>query len=127
MMPNALPIGLPVAQQEGEQPGSKVVAPDPLWISRWQPSATIPLSKAPWIIAYRWYSAGVVYQTLGLMSSDRIELWFKDGHQHWYEVPRSLYEDFRRLTSSVGQWLHRNILGGWSPGTWNCRFPNGPL
>lgn len=110
-----LPGPLPVAQLiEGP-------LDDPLWIARWQPSATVPLSKAPWVIGYRWWIAGLEYVSLGEIDYYRIDLRFKDGHEHAYEVERGKFDDFRMLTSSVGQWLLREILGpGWTPTNKQC-------
>ncbi len=117
-LPAGLHVALPVAVPEGTDPGRRVIAPDPLWIARWQPSATAPLSRAPWVIAYRFWRQGVAYQTRGMMTSNVLSFWFNDGFQCGHEgVPDSMYHAFVRLTSSVGQWYHRNILGpGWRPG-----------
>lgn len=118
---------LPVAQFEGETPGARMIAPDPDWISRWQPSATRPLDKAPWIVGYRWWVAGVMYESWGPDELFRIDLMWRD-HKHAYSaIPRTLWEDFRKLGSSVGQWFHKNILGpGWKPGKGSL-FPDWPL
>lgn len=105
--------GLPVAQ---------MIQPDPLWISRWQPSATVPRSKAPWIIAYRFWHAGAAYESTGRLKENRIDCWFKDGHKHRYIVPRRYVDDLKQLKTSVGQWLHRNLLLHGRD-----RFPGGPI
>lgn len=117
--PPAVPVAMPVAAREGEEQ-QQYVSPEPLWISRWQPSKTVPLSKAPWIIAYRWWIQGAVYNELGgrPLNYYRIDLWFKDGHQHYYQVDRSKWLEFRALLTSIGQWLHQNNLGrNWVNGT----------
>ena len=115
----ALPVALPVDDGSGRQ----YVTPDPLWISRWQPSATRPLSKAPWVTGYRWWLKGSVYQSLGKIDYYRIDLKWRD-HAHAYIVPDALFFEFRGLRSSVGQWFHRTLLGpGWKPGAGSV-YPN---
>lgn len=115
MLPNALPIGLPVAQQEGETPAAKVIAPAPLWISRWQNS---PNPEKRWVNAYRFWRAGVHYETRGLIASNILSFWWTDGYQMGYEgIPDNLWQQFVRLTTSPGVWFHKHILGpGWRPG-----------
>jgi hypothetical protein len=124
---NALPIGLPVAAREGEQ-SQQYIAPDPLWTSRWQPSATPPDKNPPWVVGYRWWVAGVRYQSWGPepLGRYRLDLKWRD-HAHAYLVPRNVWEEFRLLTTSVGQWFHRRILGpGWRRGQGSL-FPDFPL
>lgn len=135
-VPVALPIAVPVAEVltnidttdlanpangfVGNLPVAQLLPdtgpiPDPLWISRWQPSATVPIEKAPWVVGYRWWVPGNEYQSLGVIDYYRIDLKFKDGHKHAYLVREEVWEDFRQLTTSVGQWLHQVILGkGWT-------------
>lgn len=119
---------LPTARLESDGPGEALTAPDPLWTSRWQPSKTVPLSKAPWVTGYRWWVAGVTYQGWGPDKLYRIDLMFKDGHKHAYsDIPKPLWEEFRNLRSSVGQWFHEKILGrGWRRGSGSL-FPDWPL
>lgn len=114
----ALPIGLPVAQLEGEAPGPQVVATDPLWISRWQNSATPIGQPRPWVVGYRWWVQNVVYQSIGRpLPYYRIDLMWRDHRHAYINIPRDLWEEFRQLTTSVGQWFHRRILGpDWKPG-----------
>ena len=126
-LPAGAPEALPVAGREGEAQ-QQFVAPDPLWTSRWQPSKTVPLSKAPWVVGYRWWHAAVKYQSWGPepMGRYRLDLKWRD-HAHAYLVPRDVWEEFRLLTTSVGQWFHRRILGpGWRPGRGSL-FPDFPL
>jgi hypothetical protein len=128
VMRGGLPVARPVGAPEGEDPGPKVVAPDPLWISRWQPSATVPLSKAPWVVGYRWWVQGVVYQSVGEpMPHYRIDLLWRD-HAHAYtHIPRALWEEFRQLGTSVGSWFHKKILGpNWRPGV-KPLYPDFPI
>lgn len=115
MLPGALPIAMPVAQREGEEPGAQHVAPDPLWISRWQNS---PNPKKRWVNAYRFWKGGVVYQTRGRIESNILGFWWTDGYQMGYSgISDRLFQQFVRLTTSPGVWFHRYILGpGWKPG-----------
>ncbi len=124
----ALPIALPVAQQEGETPGPQAIASDPLWVSRWQPSATVPLSKAPWVVGYRWWVQNVVYQSIGTpLPYYRIDLKWRD-HMHAYtNIPRNVWEEFRQLQTSVGQWFHRRILGPGHVKGGPALYPDFPL
>lgn len=114
--PGALPVALPVARTEEEGPGEKLLSPDPLWVSRWQPSKTVPLSRAPWIVGYRWWIPGPAYDSIGEIQYHRIDLKFKAdskgySHEHAYIVHPELYFEFRNLQTSVGEWLHERILG----------------
>ncbi len=124
----ALPIALPVAQREGEQPGPQAIANDPLWVSRWQPSPTMPRSKAPWVVGYRWWVQNVVYQSIGTpLPYYRIDLKWRDHAHAYIEIPRDLWEEFRQLRTSVGQWFHQRILGpNWKKGAGSL-FPDFPL
>ena len=124
----ALPVALPVATPEGQDPGPQQVAADPLWVSRWQPSATVPLSRAPWIVGIRFWAQNVVYQSIGTpLPYYRIDFRWRD-HAHAYtNIPREVWDHFRTLTTSVGQAYHRLILGpGWRPGA-GALYPDFPL
>lgn len=121
----ALPLGLPQAVPEGQDPGPQVESAEPLWVSRWQPSKTPVNQKRPWVTGYRSYVKGNVYPSKGRIDHYRIEMMFIDGHQHWYEVPEDLFFAFRVLTKSVGEWLHDNILRPMKSGA--ASFPNGPM
>lgn len=116
----ARPVGLPVAVPEGQDPGPQVVAPNPLWVSRWQPSATVPLSRAPWVTGYRAWRVGVVYQAYGHpLPWNRVDfLWGKQGVRRGYTgVPDEVYFGLLYLQGSVGQFFHRFILPpNWRPG-----------
>lgn len=125
-LPRALPIGdiggrfrregrpeaIPVARHEDEGQGEQYIQPDPLWISRWQPSATPPNRPRPWVTGYRWWVAGAAYQSLGRIDYYRLDMRFIDQHQHYYKVEEQVWREFRVLTTSVGQWLHYRILKG---------------
>lgn len=124
--PTGRPVALPVAQLADETPEAKVVAPDPLWTSRWQPSKTKDPRKRPWVVAYRWWAAGVAFESWGPSSSPRIDLMWRD-HRHAYIVSQELFERFRQNTGSVGEWFHKHILGkGWRPGM-GSKWPNWAL
>jgi hypothetical protein len=108
-----LPVAMPVADGQG---GVRYVAPEPLWTSRWQPSASPPGSERPWVVGFRWYYQGVVYDKSGLMPYFRIDFLWRTAA--WgYPVPHNLFVAFQRWTGSVGQWWHQHIAGpGWSRG-----------
>ena len=127
-VPTGIPVALPVAGREGEAPGPQAIAPDPLWVSRWQPSATPQGQPRPWVVGYRWWVQGVVYQSIRTpLPYFRIDLMWRDHRHAYIEIPRDLWERFRRLTTSVGQFFHREILGpGWRPGA-GARYPGFPL
>ena len=122
-----VPVALPVAQFEGEEPRVQLIAPDPLWVSRWQNSKTPVGRERPWVKGYRWWVAGVKYETWGPDPLYRIDIMWKD-HKHAYTgIPRDLWEDFRKLTGSVGEWFHKFILPpNWRPGM-GAMWPNFPL
>lgn len=125
--PIGRPEALPIAGREGEEQ-QQFITPEPLWISRWQPSATKPLSKAPWVIGYRWYLDTPVYADRGRLGFYEIQCRFKGGWKHWYRVPREVWLEFRGLQSSVGRWIHQKILGpGWTNKNRQALYPNGPL
>lgn len=114
----ALPVALPVARFEGEEPGKQFIAADPQWTSRWQPSATPPNQPRPWVVGYRWWASGVRYESWGPDPLFRIDLWWRNGHRRAFAmIPRSVWLDFRNLHTSVGRWFHKTLLGpGWKPG-----------
>lgn len=147
-LPRALPIAKPIADQLtnidatnlAARPGDfgiptarrlDQVNPDPLWISRWQDSAT-PLGKPrPWVTGYRWWEANVPFRTWGPDPMYRIDfMWNNQSGMKPYgyrNIPRELWEEFARLTTSVGQWFHARILGpGWRRGN-GALFPDFPL
>ncbi len=131
-LPPVATPGMPVARFADEKtslPVARIVVPDPLWTSRWQNSATVPLSKAPFVVAYRWWSEDVAYETWGPVKGYRIDMKFKGGHEHAYcDIPKSLWLEFVYLTTSVGQWLHQKILGkGWNNKNGQCNFRNFPI
>jgi hypothetical protein len=80
------------------------------------------------VVGYRWWVQNVVYQSIGSpLPYYRIDLKWRD-HAHAYtHIPRELWEEFRQLQSSVGQWFHARILGpGWRKGA-GSMFPDFPL
>ncbi len=116
--PGATPEALIEAQREGEPPGPQAIAPDPLWISRWQPTATVPPEDGPWVVGYRWWVQNVIYQSIGTpLPYYRIDLMWRDHRHAYVGIGRDLWQEFRQLQTSVGQWFHRRILGpGWHRG-----------
>lgn len=124
---SGIPVAMPVAQMEGETPGPKVMVPEPLWVSRWQPTATVPASEGPWVTGYRLWHEAVAYQGYGVLGYFRLDFMWRD-HRHAYtHIPRDVWFEFRGWTGSVGQWFHENILvPNWKPGR-GARYPNFPL
>ncbi len=93
------------------------VNPDPLWISRWQNSATPIGQPRPWVIAYRWWEHMVPFASWGPDPLYRIDIKWRDYAHAYIGIPQDLWYEFRGLTTSVGQWFHRRILGpDWKPG-----------
>lgn len=128
LIPNAPPVALPIAQREGEALLPKVIAPDPLWVSRWQNSATPVGQPRPWVTGYRWWVAGVHYSS-GWYDPDsyRIDFMWRNHREAYMLIPYAVWQDFRLNTGSVGQWFHRNILvPGWKRGM-GARYPSFPL
>ncbi len=123
----ALPIGLPVAQQEGEVPGAKAIAPDPLWISRWQNSATPIGQPRPWVVGYKWWIKGLVYQSVGQpLPYNQIDFKWRDYARGYINIPDDLLDKFKHWTDSVGQFFHQFILvPNWKPGM-GARYPEVP-
>jgi hypothetical protein len=122
-----LPIALPVAAREGE-PSRRVVAADPLWISRWQ-NSTSPPDERPWVRGFRWWVPNVQYATWGPTPENdyRIDFLWKDHRHAYHGIPRPVWEQLRAWTGSVGEWFHDNILvPDWKPGR-GARYPNFPL
>ncbi len=123
---NGLPVAFPVAQFADEAPNPQVIAQDPLWISRWQNSATVK-GERPWVKGYRWWSAGVRYQTWGPTQDYRIDFLWKDHRHAYHGIPKNVWDQFRTWTGSVGVWFHQMILvPNWSKGK-GARYPNFPL
>ncbi len=144
-LPRALPIATPIGDQltnidttelrarPGDfsplQTGKRLdqINPDPLWISRWQDSAT-PIGKPrPWVKGYRWWEAQVPFKSWGPDPMYRIDIKWADAAFGYRDIPRELWEEFVHLTTSVGQWFHRRILGpGWRRGD-GALYPDFPL
>lgn len=121
----ALPVALPVAKFEGEEAGPQVVAPDPLWTSRWQNSKTpVGAKERPWVRGYKFFIAGVRYETWGPDPLFRIDFMWKNHREGYYNIPAAVFEDFKHLTGSVGEWFHNFILvENWKPGM-GARYPS---
>jgi hypothetical protein len=112
----------PAATPPTDLPTARRIQSEPLWTSRWQQSATVPLSRAPWVTGYRFWRSRIPYEDdagrrIGPMSpgTDWIDLSFKSGKRFRYKVPETVCSAFVQLTQqnrSVGQWVHENLLAG---------------
>lgn len=110
-------VGSPLGQAGGAVAlqQAKIVQPEPLWISRWQPSPD-PADK--WVKAYRWWSGAAAYEdsTGSLVGPppglDWIDIWHTNEYAHRHKVPSSdgLIGKLSTLTTSVGRWVHKYLL-----------------
>lgn len=90
--------------------------PDPVWLA----------VSSKWVAAARVWPAGV-YRTAGLVSEPYLDLRFKDGHEHRYQVNANVLRAFL-AAGSKGKFVHRVLLGpGWTPKNRQSRYPNWPL
>lgn len=101
--------------------GTMEVRPEPPWQPREAPSDT---PGGPWVTDYRIWRPGVYDH--GIVSEPLLDLKFKDGHEHRYQVP---YQVIRAAEDDpTGRFVHRVLLGkGWTPTNRQSRYPNWPL
>lgn len=113
--------GTPVGIRPGDGPVALVIQPAPLFVSRWQQSATVPFSKAPWVTGYRIWRGRAAYEDeKGLRvgpppGEDWIDCIFKDGFKCRYRVPEptnlaTMFVALMGRNQSIGQWIHANLL-----------------
>lgn len=124
----ALPIAQTVEMVEAGEEVQRLVAQDPIWRSRWQPSATPVGQPRPWVTGFRWWVPIVRYTSWGPTPEDeyRIDFMWR-GHRHaYYKIPRAVWIQFITWGGSVGQWFHANILvDGWNGRTVKgVRYPD---
>lgn len=115
----------PTAKRPGTgdgPPEARRLHPAPEWTSRWQRSATVPLSRAPWVVGYRFWRARLAYETgkgvrvgpgVSGPAVDWIDIKHKSGFMRRHYVPENVANAFVQAiqrNESVGQWVHRNLL-----------------
>jgi hypothetical protein len=112
----------PAATPPTDLPTARRIQSEPLWTSRWQQSATVPLSRAPWVVAYRFYRGRIPYENAvgrrvgpGVTGppGDWIDIKHKSGHGRRHYVPEAVCDAFVAAIArneSVGQWVHQNLL-----------------